>query len=189
MKAGYSAEGGQSPTSTLSRRLPKEFAASIRQYAMHTGLAVWAWNLLHANLFLIFWHLIRGGRPGMSRATAHRIWHVIQSDSTQRDMLLRVAQTDSNIKTELLARIAWLIKTTNELSAYRNIVAHTPAIFSQYTVRVPLADPSSTRDNARSRFNLIKHDQFWRFLTGAAPLRSAHASATARRAPTVRAAS
>src|ERR1700730_7797469 len=125
MKAGSSTKGGQSPTPMLSRRLPKEFAASIRQYAMHTGLAIWAWNLLHANLFLIFWHLIRGGRPGMSRATAHRIWHVIQSDSTQRDMLLRVAQTDSNITTELLARIAWLIKTTNELSAYRNIVAHT----------------------------------------------------------------
>jgi hypothetical protein len=86
---------------------------------MHTGLALWAWNSLHANLFLIFWYLIRGGYPRMTRTTAHRIWHTIQNDSAQREMLLGAAQTDARVNSELLARVIWLVSTP---TAFRFIV-------------------------------------------------------------------
>jgi hypothetical protein len=33
-------------------------------------------------------------------------------------------------------------------------------------VTIPIADPSASREQARRRFNEIKHDQFWRLLTG-----------------------
>jgi hypothetical protein len=69
------------------RRLPSAFAKEIRAYAARTGLAAWAWNALHANLFTMFWFLISQGNASY-HATAHRIWHTIQNDSTQREMLL-----------------------------------------------------------------------------------------------------
>jgi len=148
-------------------RLPKEFAASIRKYARQTGLAMWAWNSLHAHLFVIFWLVLRGGtNAGVTRATAHRIWHTIQSDSTQRAMLLSVAQNQPALNKQQLARIVWLIQATNRFSVYRNIAAHTPALFSRYLISIPRADPTSTRETARDRFNEIKHDHFWRLLTG-----------------------
>jgi hypothetical protein len=127
---------------------------------------MWAWNSLHASLFLIFWHLIRGGHPRMTQATAHRIWHTIQNDSTQRDMILGTVQTHPSIPPALAKRIIWLLKTADRLSTYRNIAVHTPAIFSRYLKTIPSAEQQSTRTAARLRFNEIGHDQFWRFLTG-----------------------
>jgi hypothetical protein len=62
----------------LSRRLPAGFTTEIRHYATHTGLAVWAWNSLHGNLFLIFWFL-----TGREREMAHCIWHSTNNDSTE----------------------------------------------------------------------------------------------------------
>lgn len=60
---------------------------------MRTGLALWAWNSLHANLFMIFWFLLARGHPEGIREMAAGIWHQIQNDSTQREMLLSVARS------------------------------------------------------------------------------------------------
>jgi hypothetical protein len=177
----------RSPPVSLSRRLPTESAADIRRFASHTGLAMWAWNSLHASLFLIFWHLIRGGHPRMTQATAHRIWHTIQNDSTQRDMILGTVQTHPSIPPALAKRIIWLLKTADRLSTYRNIAVHSPAIFSRYLKTIPSAEQQSTRTAARLRFNEIRHDQFWRFLTGdlnALSLYAAH-MAEATRVPRI----
>jgi hypothetical protein len=58
------------------------------------------------------------------------------------------------------------VRVVARLSIYRNVAAHTPAIFSPHMVTIPIADPSASREQARRRFNEIKHDQFWRLLTG-----------------------
>src|SRR5437016_5645567 len=86
----------------LSRRLPIGFSAEIRRYATQTGLAVWAWNSLHANLFLIFWFLLRRDRPEGIRPMAAGIWHQIQSDSTQRAMLLSTARSELSARKQVL---------------------------------------------------------------------------------------
>lgn len=150
----------------VSRRLPAAYSKLIRQYAMQTGLAVWAWNSLHANLFTMFWFLLGRGRPEGMKPTVESVWHQIQNDSTQRTMLLSVARSELGARKQMLRRVEWLINVAGRLSAYRNIVAHTPAIFSPYMVAIPIADPTAAREQARLRFNEIKHDEFWRKLTG-----------------------
>jgi hypothetical protein len=99
------------PSVIPSRRLPTEFAADIRQFAAPTGLALRAWNSLHASLFLLFWHLIRGGHPRMTQAAVHRIWHTIQNDTTQREMFLGAVQTDQRVPPTLAIRVVWLVQT------------------------------------------------------------------------------
>lgn len=145
--------------------MPRGFSHEIRQYAARTGLAVWAWNSLHANLFTLFWFIASRGQP-LYHTTAHRIWHTIQNDTTQREMLLNVANANLAFNKTMLQRVRWIIKTTNSLSTYRNIAAHTPAAFSPYLQDRPAADPFAARDQARKRFLEIKHDQFWRVLVG-----------------------
>jgi hypothetical protein len=145
------------------RSLPGDFSKEIRAYAARTGLALWAWNTLHANLFLLFWFITSRGH-GTYHATAHRLWHTIQSDATQRKMLLNLAT--ANLANPLLGNVRWIIQTTNRLSTYRNIAGHTPAVFSPYYEQQPTADPASAREHAHKRFNEIKHNQFWRLLVG-----------------------
>ena len=123
----------------------------------------------------------------MTQATAHRIWHTIQNDSTQRDMIAGTVQTHPWIPPALAKRIIWLLKTADRLSTYRNIAVHTPALFSRYLKTIPSAEPQSTRTTTRLRFNEIRHDQFWRFLTGdlnALSLYAAHI-AEATRVPAI----
>ena len=57
-----------------SRRLPRDYAPLIRRYASQTGLALWAWNSLHANVFVLFWFISTPKEVG--RELAHGIWHL-----------------------------------------------------------------------------------------------------------------
>jgi hypothetical protein len=155
--------------------LPRGFAKLIRQYAMQIGLATWAWNSLHANLFLIFWFFMGDAHHPENRARAQGIWHATKNVSVQRQMLLRAIESefvgwkrkelDKN-KQQLLHRIVWLIHKADILSRYRNIAAHVPAVFSPLMTQVPLADPTSTREQMLHRFNQINHRRFWRVFAG-----------------------
>lgn len=149
----------------LSRRINRQFSKEIRQYATRTGLALWSWNSLHGNMFLIFWFLTARGHD-FYHETAYSMWHAIQNDSTQREMLLNVANAELSKNNRLLAKIRWLVKIANQLAHYRNIAAHTHAIFSPQFQIIPVADATASREAARKRFNEIKHDQFWRSLSG-----------------------
>ena len=153
------------PRRSLSRRIPQQFRAEIRKYAEHTGLALWAWNSLHANLFILFWFITARGSDFYHK-TAHGIWHEIQSDSTQRSMLLNVARAELDKSQHLLTRIEWLIRVVDKIARYRNIITHTPAIFSPHFRLRPAADPAATRNVAKERFNQISHAEFWRALIG-----------------------
>lgn len=149
----------------MSRDLPAEFADDIRAYAARTGLALWAWNSLHASLFLMFWFIIAKGND-FYQETARRIWNTLQSDSTQREMLLSVAIANLHHRRDVLKNIKWIIDTTNTLRTYRNIAAHAPIVFSPYLEYRPDIDVASTHDKARMRFREIKHDEFWDLLIG-----------------------
>lgn len=151
----------------LSRRLPHGFEKQVRKYALHTGLASWAWTRVHGQLFLMFWFAMSSkGEIDAMHPTAHSIWHQIQNDSTQREMLISVVRTRLFDQKQLVANVEWLIKTLNRLSTYRNILVHTEAIFSPYMRQAPAASPAGARTGARQRFDNITHDKFWRDLAG-----------------------
>jgi hypothetical protein len=146
------------------RKRPKAQAQSFRKYAQRVGAAVLSWNDLHANLYLVFWYLIGSTKNLIPKEqVAYQLWHVIQSDRTQHQMLQGVAEAKLVNDTVALERITWILKSAQTLSAYRNLAAHTAIMFNG---PVPYAEPWSTRSSHRDRHQIIDHDKFWRLLSG-----------------------
>lgn len=76
------------PPLTPPRRLPSHFTQKVSRHARHIGEIAWAWNSLQANLFQLF-HAIVSPK---NHALAYGLWHLIQSDKTQREMVLEAAR-------------------------------------------------------------------------------------------------
>jgi hypothetical protein len=146
-----------------SRRLPRMYAPMIRRYALRTGLALWAWNALHSSVFMLFWYITSPKNSG--REFAHGLWHTIQNDTAQREMVRQVAKVRLSDRPALQERVLWLLKQTDKLGAYRNIAAHTAAVFNPLIEHNPIASPSA-RSAAIAKFNKVDHAKFWVLLTG-----------------------
>lgn len=152
-----------------SRRPPTTNLQAFRRHASRVGMAVLAWNDLHANLYIIFWYLIGLSNPenlSSSRQAAYGIWHTIQSDKTQRDMIREAASANLVGSKDLLSRLTWILDQANQLSTYRNLAAHTSVIFHSLSGDNPRADRWSTRATYWERHRVIDHSRFWRLLAG-----------------------
>ncbi len=111
------------------------------------------WNMLHEQLFLLFVAANDGTTHMRSYEATYGIWHTIQSDKTQREMLEVAAKSRFGPYTDLyskkqhqtaldkkvLAAILWITKMAAELSMHRNDAAHSPVYFA-------LREDSSPRD-------------------------------------------
>jgi hypothetical protein len=105
----------------VRRTRPEVQRRLLAIHARHTGEIMMAWNDLQSALFSFFVVLIGKDKQHM----AHGIWHVIQSDKTQREMLLAAAKVEMARWPYLLAELKWILDRTNELSPHRNDAAHT----------------------------------------------------------------
>lgn len=142
--------------SPISRRLEAK-------HGRHVGEVVIAWNDLQGSLFMIFWALL-----GKSHAVAHGIWHTIQSDKTQREMLAGVAKADLEDRPKALESVMWLLKAAAALSSYRNDSAHTPimpVVTATGTIGVA-PNMFSGRGPAIERLVATPLDQVWRRVRG-----------------------
>jgi hypothetical protein len=121
----------------IARRRPIAEPDEIRLWRRHAhqaGEVITAWNDLKASLFGIFGALLRmnsqpryDGNGDLPLA----LWHSIQSDSTQRELLLAAATAQLRAKSaDLLRRIRWLRDTIDKLAHLRNDPAHTPIAFA-----------------------------------------------------------
>ena len=81
-------------------------------------------------------------------------------------MVLDVVRIRLIDRGRLVAQIEWLIKKLDKLALYRNIIAHTAALFSPYLTLTPAADPAGARFIHRQRFDNIAHEKFWRDFAG-----------------------
>src|ERR1700730_4146181 len=99
-----------------------------RGHAHQVGEVVTAWNDLHASFFYLF-ETLSGANHPRSREIAHAIWHSIQSDNTQREMMLRVALVALPPKSRTLAQVKWLKETADKMAKMRNDPAHTQISF------------------------------------------------------------
>ena len=152
--------------SAPSRKPPGTDAKAFRRHAKRVGMAVLAWNDLHANLYLIFWFLIGPSGHPDEKQVAYGVWHTIQNESTQRDMIKEAATVKLANDRKLLSRITWILEKAERLSPYRNMAAHTAVLFHWITGAAPRPDPWSSRALHRDRYRLIDHDHFWRSLAG-----------------------
>jgi hypothetical protein len=136
----------------------------IRKHAWHTGEIIFAWNTLQASFFGVFYALF--GQGQQEQDTANAIWHTIQSDKNQREMLLNAARTKIADKS-LLANLKWAIDRANDLSVHRNDPIHTNlwiGVAGAGGVVVP--DLLSSRITSFERLMKQPTSRIWRKLRG-----------------------
>jgi hypothetical protein len=131
---------------------------------------------------MIFWHVIGLNDDfAADEQIANRIWHSIQSDKTQREMLWNAAEIKLSKKPKELAALKWILKQTGDLAQCRNVAAHVPVLFPEKTGMKPRPDPWSSRREAGDVHRLINHEKFWRLLAGDLSALSRYTGGLARR--------
>ncbi|WP_119392713.1 hypothetical protein [Taklimakanibacter lacteus] len=149
------------------RRIHPSSHYSITVYASLTAEALWGWNRLHSSLFEMFVSLLGDGPR--SRKKAYAIWHMFQSDKSQREMLSAVAEAALEKSSRTLERVKWLISVTNRFAPYRNAVVHVPVYFEHRPGKPAgiILDEAAARDVARIRLDLAgPRERFWNNMAG-----------------------
>jgi hypothetical protein len=160
-----------------SPSLRRKTLAAANKHITALGEIVWAANLLHDEWFRLFLIALSLERPDEFAAEirfhehALAIWHVIQSDSAQREMALKAIST---LPTELnlskaIRRLTWAKSVADKLGKYRNIVAHAPIKFAMKKsgakfVSAPRFAGRGVRPAHQSHLMLIKGMNLWRII-------------------------
>jgi len=151
----------------LSRRLSKPIQSAARKHACQIGEITLAWNLLQDGLFVLFWAIASDQRHGeLSKAQA--VWHSHRNDKAQRDLLLAVALSDSDLPKKLQMNLKWLVDRTNELASQRNDAIHTPVKFANFQdgLVIPIPQAFSGRKQAVQRMQQLPLAGTWRAIRG-----------------------
>ena len=151
------------PPITPARQIAPQFRAVTARHARHIGEIAWAWNSLQANLFGIFAAIVSPENLPL----AHGLWHLIQSDKTQREMVIAAAQAGVADK-RMRDSIEWVCKQAERLSPHRNDAAHTPmAVEFTATYTFTLApNRIAARKQAVDRLSAFPTEKIWRAVRG-----------------------
>lgn len=95
--------------------------------------------------------------------SAFGIWHTIQSDKGQRDMMLHAARGIMQDRKKLLANLEWVADKATMLSTFRNDAMHAAMNFRSGTYS---ADPLTTRKQALQRLSVVPIDKSWKNVRG-----------------------
>lgn len=150
---------------------------AAKRHILAQGEVIQAANLLQDAFYELFRIALSMDRsePLVAEIQFHdhalSIWHVIRSDTQQREMALIAISTvpiGINIK-PALSRLKWADKQARKLYDYRNILAHTPIMFRARpkgrTLKwVPVLGGQSTRKITNSRLGLVKNLIFWQMI-------------------------
>jgi hypothetical protein len=110
---------------------------AAKEHLLTVGEVVYAANRLHDAFYRVFHIALSLERAGSNNSEkrfydhALAIWHVVLSDSSQRDMAIAAIST---IPTEIdlspaLRRVKWAKKQADILGGFRNIIAHNSIMF------------------------------------------------------------
>jgi len=151
----------------LSRRVPKLIQSSARKHARQIGEIALAWNALQDALFVLFWAIATENRYE-DYHKAHAIWHTLQSDRLQRELLMAVANANLNLPKRLVGHLKWVVERTAKLSEFRNDAIHTPVRFVPLTSgqAIPIPAEISARKQAVERLRQTPTAQTWRRVRG-----------------------
>jgi len=149
------------------REIDLDIIEKVKAHALNVGMSAWAWNELHGRMFVLFWFLSENphDRKSVAYEKMHAIWHSVQSDSTQRQMVLAAAEPELRNQPKLFAAIKWAVDQTGELAKYRNAAIHIQTAFDGETSG-PRADAFSAPTAHAARFNSLDHRKFWDDFTG-----------------------
>jgi hypothetical protein len=107
---------------SIHRMSRSDVRRHLTPYASEIGHATLAWNHLHENLSLLFWHAIGPG------AVPAAIWNKLSNDRVQRDMLKTAVEAGAFLRKRpgLSDDVLWLLKETDKLAEQRNVAVHAP---------------------------------------------------------------
>jgi hypothetical protein len=139
----------------ISRRHPGGTPTAVARHAQQTGEVIHAWNLAHGSLFRLFMRIAADD----DYILALSLWHTVQSDTTQRQMVAgavdaRLAKYRKN--RTFVGGLNWAIGALNELCAYRNDAAHTEMLI-YYDQMVPGLSNKPSMFGRLSKSPLAKH--------------------------------
>ncbi len=100
---------------------------------------------------------------------AHKIWHTLQSDKSQRELLLNAAEPAFAVRCPgLYADLKWAINQADKLGIFRNDTAHTPIWFMGIggDKRYIYPDMYSSRSQSIQRLMAAPTATTWRKVRG-----------------------
>ncbi|MBO6521194.1 MAG: hypothetical protein JJ900_09755 [Rhodospirillales bacterium] len=135
-------------TFSNSRQIPSFFKEPLDKISSSIGEMVWAWNYCHSALHRLFASVVNP----QNLAIGFSIWHAIQNDSTQRDMLLKAARAELHNDKKLLKQVEWIHERLTKLAVKRNDVIHLATAVQVSTAKL-IPDPISNRPNRVRRLS------------------------------------
>lgn len=131
----------QRSTFTPARRLSSDMSEPADEFAADVGKVIWAWNYSHAAFSRLFATII----SPKNLMIGFNMWHTLQSDTAQRELLIAAASAALRDRKPLLRRIEWAKQAADKLATHRNDLTHLATAWSaQSPVRQILTDPVST---------------------------------------------
>lgn len=106
----------------MSDDTPKTPDDYFEPYALELGFLVRNWNSLHDAICRLFCFLMDTNDWRKPLA----IWHFLQNDRMQRNLLRKVAPIALNERPEVQDSINWLLEKVDQLGNHRDDLVHTP---------------------------------------------------------------
>jgi len=130
----------------------------VRSFSIATGELLWASNQLHTAFAVVFSVLV----SKKNLAVGQSIWHAVQSDSTQRNMLAEVAKVALGNQKRMHALLLWAKKKADSLATIRNDAAHMSTAFRTDNdlwalVANAIGNPPSRAVRLESRPDLLRY--------------------------------
>jgi hypothetical protein len=145
-----------------SRRPPHGHSPNERRHIRHIGEVVHAWNTAHDMLYQVFALALAEKRNFFGdMGLAHALWHTVQSDKTQREMVAAVVKEKIRDQSNREA-ILWAISALNDLATYRNDAAHVPIM----TGHPDIYPNYSAKPGSVERWEKSPIAEHWRMLRG-----------------------
>jgi hypothetical protein len=130
----------------------------MKRHARQVGEIVYAWNSALGALFWVFWVMLGKGQP-----VAHGIWHTIQNDRAQLQMLEQLAEKSEAHSRSIKKAVLWTVSAMTGLISFRNDAAHV-----QMSYYYKQLNPSEVTSRSKSLERLSKSpvEQYWRKMRG-----------------------
>lgn len=110
------------------RQLPQELSDAVNEFAAPVGQVMWAWNYCHSSFGRLFSTI---ASPTNLRI-GHALWHALQSDRAQRQLLLAAAKAALYANKPMLRQVEWAAKSADSLATIRNDAAHVATAFTTH---------------------------------------------------------
>ena len=142
----------------VPRRVPPEIKSPVRSLALATGELLWASSQAHTAFCNVFALLVAKDNLNVGFA----IWHTVQADSTQRQMLAALVDARLPTPSRMNKSLLWAKEKADKLATLRNDAAHLASAFRTDSdpyklVPNPFGNPPTRTERLKNISDLVAH--------------------------------